>query len=216
VRRAGQAGAPPTRIAANRCKIETVAAAAGKPRSGRYMGNGPLGGRQLHLHRTRQSDQAIMPCASLPPGMTRSGLVNALKAERAIRKTNSRRSPMWRQYAGPGHLSFTRPLRAAATKRSLTVRITKGVRSRPVLARNPSRSAGRYCIRWLLVRGVQQPSVVRLGEPFVLVLAPAAAVVHAVDQPGMLPWLDRDERGQRDAALAENLIRAAHAACWYS
>jgi hypothetical protein len=35
--------------------------------------------------------------------------------------------------------------------------------------------------------GIQQPGIVGLGEPFALILAAAAALVHAVDQPGMLP-----------------------------
>ena len=157
------------------------------------------------------------------------------------------------------------------------VGLQKGARSRPVLARKPSRSAGRYCIRlsrvftravscarlrlarlardlfkWdhtgsdgaelvrtgreladgqpvpgpgqlghggadvgieivpddhdrageLLMGGIQQPGVVGLGEPFALVLAAAAALVHAVDQPGMLPGLDGDQRGERDALVA--------------
>src|SRR5258706_13234939 len=54
----------------------------------------------------------------------------------------------------------------------------------------------------LLVGGVQQLGVVRLGEPFALVLAMAAAVVHAVDQPGPAPGLDSDERSERDALVA--------------
>ena len=53
----------------------------------------------------------------------------------------------------------------------------------------------------LLVRGVQESGLVRLGEPFALVLA-AAAAVHAVDQPGPAPGLDRDQRGERDALVA--------------
>jgi hypothetical protein len=42
----------------------------------------------------------------------------------------------------------------------------------------------------------------RLGEALALVLAGAAAVVHAVDEPGPLPGLDRDQRGHRDALVA--------------
>ncbi len=57
------------------------------------------------------------------------------------------------------------------------------------------------CAGELLVRGAQEPDVVRLGESLALVLA-ASALVHAVDQPGMLPGLDRDERGERDALAA--------------
>jgi hypothetical protein len=47
----------------------------------------------------------------------------------------------------------------------------------------------------LLMRGVQEPGVARLGELFALVLA-AAALVHAVDQPRPLPGLDADEPGE--------------------
>ena len=55
----------------------------------------------------------------------------------------------------------------------------------------------------LLVRGVQEPGVVRLGEPFApVVTAPAAAVVHPVEQPGPLPGLHRDQRGQRHSLVA--------------
>jgi hypothetical protein len=46
----------------------------------------------------------------------------------------------------------------------------------------------------LLVRGVQQPCVVRLGEPFPLV--PGPAVVHPVDQTG------RSSAGRRSAQRA--------------
>jgi hypothetical protein len=44
----------------------------------------------------------------------------------------------------------------------------------------------------LLVRGVQQLRVAGLGEA----LAPLLAVVHAVDQPGAVAWLDADKRSQ--------------------
>jgi hypothetical protein len=37
--------------------------------------------------------KAIMRCTTVPPGVTQRDLVNALEAERNIRKTNSRRSP---------------------------------------------------------------------------------------------------------------------------
>ena len=54
----------------------------------------------------------------------------------------------------------------------------------------------------LLVRGVQELGVAGLGEPFALVLAAAAALVHAVDQPAPAARLDSDQRGQRDALVA--------------
>jgi hypothetical protein len=41
----------------------------------------------------------------------------------------------------------------------------------------------------LLVRVVQEPGVVGLGEPLALVAGPAAAGVDAVDEPGPLPGL---------------------------
>ena len=53
----------------------------------------------------------------------------------------------------------------------------------------------------LLAGGVQQPGVVRLGEALALVAAPAAGV-DAVDQPGLLPGLHRDQRGQRHSLVA--------------
>src|ERR1022692_60124 len=43
-----------------------------------------------------------------------------------------------------------------------------------------------------------EPGVACLGGALALVLA-TAALVHAVDQPGPLPGLDRDERGERHA-----------------
>ena len=54
----------------------------------------------------------------------------------------------------------------------------------------------------LLAGGIQKLGVVRLGEPFALVFAAAAALVHAVDQPGPVAGLDRDQRGERDALVA--------------
>ena len=51
----------------------------------------------------------------------------------------------------------------------------------------------------LLVRGVQEPGVVRLGEAFALVAA-RARCVHPVDQPGLVTVLDGDQRGQRSRA----------------
>src|SRR5215467_9775958 len=44
--------------------------------------------------------------------------------------------------------------------------------------------------------------VVGLGEPFALVAAAPAVLEHAVDQPGPVPGLDGDQRGQRDALVA--------------
>jgi hypothetical protein len=52
-----------------------------------------------------------------------------------------------------------------------------------------------------LVRGVQEPGAVRLGEPLALVPG-SAALVDAVDQPGPLPGLHRDQRGQPDPLAA--------------
>jgi hypothetical protein len=54
----------------------------------------------------------------------------------------------------------------------------------------------------LLVRGVQQPGVAGLGEALALIAAPSAGPVHPVDQPGLLPGLDRDQRGHRDPLVA--------------
>ncbi len=53
----------------------------------------------------------------------------------------------------------------------------------------------------LLMRGVEEPGVVCLGEAFALVAAPPAVLVDAVDQPGPVPGLDGDQRGQRDALV---------------
>jgi hypothetical protein len=47
------------------------------------------------------------------------------------------------------------------------------------------------------VGGIQQPGVLGLGKALALIAASAAGVVHAVDQPGSLPGLDGDQRGQR-------------------
>src|SRR5580693_3442765 len=47
----------------------------------------------------------------------------------------------------------------------------------------------------LLVGGVQEPGVVRLGEPLALISPPCA--VGAVDQPGTAAGPDGDQRGQR-------------------
>jgi hypothetical protein len=47
----------------------------------------------------------------------------------------------------------------------------------------------------LLVRGVQEPGVVRLGEALALICPPG--VVRAVGQPGLAPGPDGDQRGQR-------------------
>ena len=55
----------------------------------------------------------------------------------------------------------------------------------------------------LLVRGVQEPGVISVGEALAVVLAvAAAALVHAVDQPGPAPGLDGNQRGERDALVA--------------
>jgi len=43
--------------------------------------------------------------------------------------------------------------------------------------------------------GIEQGGVVGLGEPFALAAAPAA--VGAVDQPGPVPGLGRQQRGHR-------------------
>jgi len=48
----------------------------------------------------------------------------------------------------------------------------------------------------LLVRGVQEPGVVRLGEAFALA-GPTSAQVGAVNQPGLVPGPGGDQRGQR-------------------
>jgi hypothetical protein len=45
----------------------------------------------------------------------------------------------------------------------------------------------------LLVRGVQEPGVVRLGEALAPVV-PASAKVRAVDQPGLVPGPGGDQR----------------------
>jgi hypothetical protein len=50
--------------------------------------------------------------------------------------------------------------------------------------------------------GIQQPGVVRLGEPLALVPAAERALVHPVEQPGPLARLHRDQRGQRHSLVA--------------
>jgi hypothetical protein len=61
----------------------------------------------------------------------------------------------------------------------------------------------------LLMGGVQELGVVRLGEAFALVLAAAAVLVDAVDQPGPAPGLDGDQRGERDVSLSVARVRVA-------
>ena len=53
----------------------------------------------------------------------------------------------------------------------------------------------------LLVGGVQEPGVVRLGEALALVFAVPAADAGAVDQPGLLPGPGGNQCGQRHARV---------------
>ena len=53
----------------------------------------------------------------------------------------------------------------------------------------------------LLLRGGQQAGVVQLREAFAPVLAMGQAMVNAVDDPGPVPGLDGDQRGQRHARV---------------
>jgi len=54
----------------------------------------------------------------------------------------------------------------------------------------------------LLMGGVQQGGAVGLGDSLARVAAAPAALAHAVDQPGPVPGLESDERGQRHAPVA--------------